>query len=101
MLTRKEAFMRNIILGLSVIIIVVLGLITYIYQTQETVTLRTDEIQQTELDDVQQSDPLYPVTDEQVSYSLQEEALHLTYNEGVDWIEVPIEKDALFAGEYQ
>ena len=93
--------MRSIILGLSVIIIVVLGLITYIYQTQETVTLRTDEIQQTELEDVQQSDPLYPVTDEQVSYSLQEEALHLTYNEGVDWIEVPIEKDALFAGEYQ
>src|SRR5690625_3905261 len=93
--------MRNFILGLSIIIIVALVLVTYLYQKQEAVTLRTGEIQQTELDDVQQSNPLYPSTDEQVSYSLQEDTLHLTYNDGADWVEVPIEKEALFAGEYQ
>src|SRR5690625_1520642 len=95
--------MKNIILSLSMILLVVLMISTYIYQNQATVSLRTNQAQETQPDEMQQSesDILQPVTDENISYSLQEDVLNLTYNDGAEWIEVPIEKEALFAGEYQ
>ena len=95
--------MKNIILSLSVIVIAVLTIVTYMYQKQEAGSLRTIDVQEIRPDDVQQTevDPLQPVTNEKISYTLQEEVLHLTYNGGTDWVEVPVEKDILFPGEYQ
>lgn len=35
-----------------------------------------------------------------ISYTLEEDSLHITYNYGQDWVEVPIESELLFSGEY-
>ncbi|MCR8849307.1 glycoside hydrolase [Rossellomorea sp. SC111] len=35
-----------------------------------------------------------------VGYSLQEDQLQITYNHGEKWIQVPVEKENLFQGEY-
>ncbi|PFA62829.1 oxidoreductase [Bacillus sp. AFS015802] len=35
-----------------------------------------------------------------VGYSLQQEQLQITYNKGEKWIQVPVEKENLFEGEY-
>lgn len=40
-----------------------------------------------------------PVTDE-IAYSLQQDKLQITYNNGQEWVGVPVDKSNLFSGEY-
>jgi photosystem II stability/assembly factor-like uncharacterized protein len=47
---------------------------------------------------VQEFQPTNP--DEQISYTLQNDELNITFNKGKDWTTVPVEKDQLFSGEY-
>jgi hypothetical protein len=46
--------------------------------------------------------PPLPSVDEAapVGYSLQQEQLQITYNNGKKWVQVPVEKDNLFQGEH-
>lgn len=46
----------------------------------------------------QQLQPTY--VDDHIGYSLQNDELNITFNEGNDWITVPIEIDQLFNGRY-
>jgi hypothetical protein len=46
------------------------------------------------------ADALWPVNHDTVSYTLQNHAIHITFNKGHNWIKVPVETDALFGGEY-
>ncbi|RYM04776.1 oxidoreductase [Sporolactobacillus sp. THM7-7] len=48
-----------------------------------------------------QPESLQPVNTDPISYTLQNNALHITYNSGEDWVSVPISKNQLFGGEYQ
>ncbi|WP_053364634.1 oxidoreductase [Bacillus sp. FJAT-27251] len=52
-----------------------------------------------------QNTPLEPLqailVNEKTGYSLQNGELNITYDNGVSWGTVPVEKDLLFAGEYQ
>ncbi|MET1249470.1 oxidoreductase [Sporolactobacillus sp. STCC-11] len=47
-----------------------------------------------------QSEPLRPVTNDTISYTLQNNALNITYDNGKSWVKVPVEQAQLFAGEY-
>src|SRR5699024_5289732 len=43
---------------------------------------------------------LQAVTDDLISYSLQEKKLKITYDHGESWVNTPLDKEALFQGEY-
>ncbi|MBD8069108.1 WD40/YVTN/BNR-like repeat-containing protein [Bacillus sp. PS06] len=49
---------------------------------------------------VPELEELQAINPDQISYSLQNNELHLTFNGGEEWVKVPVEKDHLFAGEY-
>ena len=91
--------MRSITVLLSTLMFVVLIIGTYLYEKHEPIspTQTTQSIDSLE----QQPEPLKPVTDETISYSLQKEELNLTYNAGNVWVKVPIDTESLFQGEYR
>lgn len=72
------------------------------YENQAHVAVPQLNLPKVEQENAQQNQTngLWPVTYEQISYSLQNEELNITYNKGEDWIRVPVEKDSLFSGEY-
>lgn len=90
--------MRNLILGLGVSMLIVVIISTYLYENQVPLTLpqinTSSEPEQTD------PKPLQPIDDKMISYTLEEDSLHITYNYGQDWVEVPIESELLFSGEY-
>ncbi|MCO7125358.1 oxidoreductase [Sporolactobacillus shoreicorticis] len=47
-----------------------------------------------------QSERLSPFTNDTISYSLQKEALNITYDHGKSWVKVPVDQDQLFGGDY-
>jgi hypothetical protein len=91
--------MRSITVMLSTLMFIVLIISTYIYEKQDPVSLpqpiqRTDSLEQ-------EPESLKPTTNETISYTLQKNELNITYNEGNDWMKVPIDTESLFQGEYQ
>ncbi|WP_164670157.1 WD40/YVTN/BNR-like repeat-containing protein [Virgibacillus doumboii] len=101
--------MKNSLLVLSMLMMVGLIIGTYVHQNRETaalpqLTLPTETQNDTASPDQTeqpQPDPLQPVTDDTISYSLQNNELNITYTQGENWIKVPIEKELLFNGEYR
>ncbi|MGM8363932.1 WD40/YVTN/BNR-like repeat-containing protein [Virgibacillus sp. W0181] len=103
--------MKNVILGLSSIMMVALIIGTYFYQNQNSIVIPELNEQTESADNTKspnaaeqsqsQSEPLQPVNNENISYTLQNDELNITYDEGSDWVKVPIEKDFLFEGEYR
>jgi|SRR5699024_618941 len=93
--------MKKIMISLSSFIVAVLIIGTYMYEKQDPISLPEIPEPKDTTDFDQEEETLQPVTDETVSYTLEGEELHITYNEGDDWIQVPIDKDLLFQGEYQ
>lgn len=91
--------MKKIIIWLSAIIMLILVIGTYMYEKQHPIDYpgQTQPVNEIE----QQPEVLNPVDNETISYTLQKDELNLTYNNGEDWLEVPIEKKLLFQGEYQ
>ncbi|MFD2132391.1 sialidase family protein [Pseudogracilibacillus auburnensis] len=100
--------MKNVILVLSGFMIAGLIIGTYFYHNQASATLpqpnQPNDLQEnTTLPDEQeqpQPEPLQPVNNDTITYTLQNDELNITFNNGNDWVKVPIEKDQLFEGEY-
>lgn len=97
--------MKKVLLIVGVSLLILLIFLTFLYEQRDTPTLpKRDEIQEEkniETDEVRpKEDALRPVNEEEISYTLQNDRLQITYNYGEDWIEVPVDKDYLFAGEY-
>ncbi|WP_413376766.1 WD40/YVTN/BNR-like repeat-containing protein [Alkalihalobacillus sp. 1P02AB] len=98
--------MKRWILSVSLLMVVSLMIATVFFQRLEPVIPRQQALlnQVENQDDAEEQEDseliLYPVTNDPISYSLQYDALHVTFNSGNDWVEVPIEKDMLFQGEY-
>ncbi|WP_077604813.1 WD40/YVTN/BNR-like repeat-containing protein [Oceanobacillus sojae] len=100
--------MKPLLLGISGLMITILTIISFIvYQKPAFFMTSPFEIDITErtadpADTGEQvQEELQPVDyNEPISYSLQNNKLHLTYDSGEDWTEVPIETDQLFAGDY-
>lgn len=98
--------MRNIILTTSLILAIILIIGTFIYQNQDIPTLPYEKIisdYSDSSDEIEQPEPeaLQPVNNDTIDYTLQNNELNITYNNGNDWIKVPLDVDLLFSGEYQ
>ncbi|WP_047982013.1 WD40/YVTN/BNR-like repeat-containing protein [Ornithinibacillus contaminans] len=99
---------KTIIIVLSVLILISLSIGTLVYQKQKPIAL-PDYLQPNAGQDLSGvpdeaetlKEALRPVNTDAISYSLQNDELNITYNNGTDWIKVPIETNMLFAGEYQ
>ncbi|NBJ69939.1 MULTISPECIES: oxidoreductase [Clostridia] len=99
--------MKTILSGISALMLIGLIIATVIYQqTLSKASLiddhDTEEGKATDETDLQEdenpTDSL--VANETVDYAIENEQLFVTYNKGIDWIHVPIEKHLLFAGDY-
>ncbi|GGP12024.1 oxidoreductase [Oceanobacillus neutriphilus] len=97
--------MKPLLLGISVLMITILTITSFIvYQKPAFFMTSPFEIDITEStadaeEEVQEE--LQPVDyNEPISYSLQNNKLHITYDSGEDWSEVPIETGQLFSGDY-
>ncbi|RTR34021.1 oxidoreductase [Robertmurraya yapensis] len=94
--------LKKWILSLSGGLVIGIIISTIMYENQTHVAVPQSNLPKVEQENAQQNQTngLRPVTYEQISYSLQNEELNITYNKGEDWVRVPIEKDSLFVGEY-
>lgn len=94
--------MKKSIIALSGVLIAGMIISTILYENQNHVAVPQLIVPKVEKENNQQNQAngLWPVTNEQISYSLQNEELNITYNKGEVWVRVPIEKDSLFSGEY-
>lgn len=99
--------MKKFILGVSGFIMI--GLIVAVVYYQNPAETELHLGQPIDVQDNQESqneaeqpkpEPLQPINNDTISYSLQNNKLNITYNKGDDWITVPVEKDQLFKGEY-
>ncbi len=106
--------MGKFLLGLSSAVMIILMTIAIFYYQSESVPLgnvvsSTEETEQpvdeqesgNEGEDSLPSQTIQPVEPyEEITYSLQDDELHITFNQGMDWTQVPLEIDQLFSGEY-
>lgn len=102
--------MNKIILGVSSVVMVALIIVTVSYSPHSNEMIHPKLDQSNHVQDSyetqnepEQSQPehLQPINiDDTITYTLQNNALNITYNKGNEWITVPVEKDQLFEGEY-
>jgi hypothetical protein len=96
--------MKNIIIG-TIFIMICITVATFFFEMHPELTtpglnqpIEEHEAQESE---TLQPSPLLPIYEEEsIGYSLQNDQLQITFNKGRDWILVPVEKEKLFAGEY-
>ena len=96
--------MKKLLIGVSSIMIIGLILAMIQYETQfQTTPLQLNPTEKHEVNqEPPQPDPLQPIlVDDEIGYSLQNDEVNLTYDQGENWLQVPITKTDLFNGEYQ
>lgn len=96
--------MKKLIIGVSSVMIIGLILAMIQYETQfQTAPLQLNPTEKHQMNqEPPQPDPLQPILiDDLIGYSLQNNEVNITYDEGENWVHVPIEKADLFNGEYQ
>src|SRR5699024_5907466 len=100
--------MKYFLLGVSsIILLVLMGAAIFYHQTQNELTYsqfptpnETHDHQKSP-NEVEPSDPQeFQTTGDQIDYTLQNNELNITFNQGEDWTKVPVELDQLFSGEY-
>jgi len=106
---RRDFQMKYFILGVSGLIMVVLIIASifyyqherqysYLHQPTEISDDQVEapnQVEQSNSHGLQATNP-----DERISYTLQNDELNITFNNGEDWTTVPVEVDQLFSGEY-
>ncbi|UOQ48981.1 oxidoreductase [Gracilibacillus caseinilyticus] len=96
--------MKYISLISSVLIVSILIIATIYYQNREPLLSPEAEWeyqQQQSVTEIPEAEPLRGIyVNDQIGYSLQNDKLQITYDGGNEWEEVPVEKEYLFAGEY-
>ncbi|WP_282137491.1 WD40/YVTN/BNR-like repeat-containing protein [Rossellomorea aquimaris] len=88
--------MKYIMIGTACLMVIGIIAGTFIFE-------KTPNVNQPETPEISDSvpPPLQPVNEAApVGYSLQQDQLQITYNQGDEWVKVPIEKELLFEGEY-
>jgi hypothetical protein len=96
--------MKNIIIG-TIFIMICITVATFFFEMHPELTTpgMNQPIEEHEAKESEplQTSPLLPIYEEEsIGYSLQNDQLQITFNKGSDWILVPVEKEKLFAGEY-
>ena len=89
--------MKKMIIGVASLMMIGLVVGLYLYEKSDQIKLAEFNVKETP-NKPQQLQPTY--VDEDIGYSLQNDALHITFDQGVNWLTVPIEKDQLFNGGY-
>ena len=92
--------MKKMIIVVTSLIMICLtgGLI--LYEKSDPIQLPHLSIQDSQ-NKPQQPQQLQPIlVDENIGYSLQNDELQITFNQGEDWTKVPIEKDLLFMEDF-
>ncbi|MEG9298189.1 oxidoreductase [Mangrovibacillus sp. Mu-81] len=95
--------MKKIMIAAFVVILIGVVTGTFYFESASTPpgTNRPTEYSGTQESGQSQPDPLQPIyVQEMIGYSLQRNQLQITYSNGNEWTEVPIEKGTLFEGEY-
>ncbi|CAN7546622.1 WD40/YVTN/BNR-like repeat-containing protein [Rossellomorea sp. LjRoot5] len=88
--------MKYIMIGTACLMVIGIIAGTYFFEKEPNVSKpETPEISDPGPPPLQSVDETAPV-----GYSLQQDQLQITYNNGAKWIQVPVEKDNLFQGEY-
>ena len=84
--------------------IMIIGLTVGMVMQQEAMTTLTTQTQSEKLaeqvQEVEEQEPVAPVTDQVVDYLINNEEFLVTFDQGENWIGVPIEPQTLFTGEY-
>lgn len=96
--------MKKIMLVVSSLMMIGLIIGMYFYEKQRSSKPVTQkEKLEAQVKEMEQTGPevLQPMAaDEEISYTLQNDELSITYNNGETWTKVPINKELLFQGEY-
>lgn len=88
--------MKYIVIGTACLMVIGIIAGTYFFEKEPNVSQpETPEIRDPGPPPLQSVDETAPV-----GYSLQQDQLQITYNKGAKWIQVPVEKENLFQGEY-
>ena len=84
-----------------------MGTAIFYYQTRDDLSYsqfpQLDEIRDNQAlphEEEQTDSEEFQHPDEQIAYTLENKELNITFNQGKDWIQVPVEFDQLFSGEY-
>ena len=93
--------MKRIAVFLATLMVIALSIGIYLYENKNPISFpKLPEPTETVDPADQEPETFDPVTDDAISYTLQKDELNITYNGGADWINVPIDKESLFHGEY-
>lgn len=94
--------MKNLILVVTSLMMVGLIIATFFYSHQsKTIAMPPGVILERQIQQEQMGEPEQPLfAEDTIDYSLQNDELNITFNKGEDWTQVPIDKSALFAGDY-
>ncbi|WP_091484530.1 WD40/YVTN/BNR-like repeat-containing protein [Gracilibacillus orientalis] len=97
--------MQKVLIVLSCMIGLAIIMSMFYYQRREPIPLPSAIVEQNQPDEenaTTEKAPLVPINvEDRIGYSLQNDDLQITYDDGNTWTLVPIEKDKLFEGEYQ
>jgi hypothetical protein len=99
----KEYFsVKKYIIGSIIIVLVGITVATYFFEKHPELTTpgRSQPIEGQEAQESEppQPSPLQPIyVDDSIGYSLQNDQLQVTFNKGVNWLLVPVEKEGLFS----
>ncbi|WP_163581733.1 WD40/YVTN/BNR-like repeat-containing protein [Gracilibacillus saliphilus] len=100
--------MQKVLIALSCMIVLTIILTIFYEQSREPVPLPYYNVEQNQQqeesntpEEKESLDPIKVDVEDTIGYSLQNDELQLTYDDGNTWTTVPVEKNLLFQGEYQ
>ncbi|MGN8646714.1 WD40/YVTN/BNR-like repeat-containing protein [Gracilibacillus sp. HCP3S3_G5_1] len=99
--------MQKVLIALSCMIVLIVIFSVIYEQNREPVSLPSYNIEENQQHaesnpPEEKEPPLVPINiEDAIGYSLQNDQLQITYDNGNSWLSVPIKKDLLFQGEYQ
>lgn len=96
--------MKKILISIAAVMLIGIMVATIFYQNNTQISKpESEKIEEQISKEAKQPKPekLRPIqVDDNIGYSLQNEILQITYNNGDTWKTVPVQKESLFAGEY-
>lgn len=94
--------MKKVIIWMAGLMLAGMSLVIFYYQkVDEPVPAQLDKTLPGQVEEKREREELQPVyTHDSIGYSLQNNELNITYDNGVHWNKVPVGKDQLFEGEY-
>lgn len=96
--------MKKILISIAVVMLVGIMVATIFYQNNTQISKpESEKIEEQIAKESKQPKPeeLRPIqVSDNIGYSLQNEKLQITYNNGETWKTVPVQKESLFSGEY-